>query len=80
MHDNNTPRLLLAALGPLKYLHKQDLKKRTTDLVRLALFQEQRRMPLRHDDISKKVMGSQRGAFKAVFEEAQKILRVSFGM
>jgi len=26
------------------------------------------------------VMGSQRGAFKAVFEEAQKILRATFGM
>ena len=79
-HDNNTRRLLLAALGPLKSLHEQDLKKRATDLVRLALFQEQRRMPLRRDDISKKVIGSQRGAFKAVFEEAQKILRATFGM
>ena len=37
-------------------------------------------MPLRRDDISKKVIGSQRGAFKVVFEEAQKILRVTFGM
>ncbi|KAI9432402.1 MAGE-domain-containing protein [Lactarius indigo] len=57
-----------------------DLKKRATDLVRLALFQEQRRMPLRRDEISKKVMGSQRGAFKAVFNEAQSILRNTFGM
>ncbi|KAI0295323.1 MAGE family-domain-containing protein, partial [Multifurca ochricompacta] len=50
------------------------------DLVRLALFQEQKRMPLRRDEISKKVTGSQRGAFKAIFEEAQKILRNTFGM
>ncbi|KAH9987059.1 MAGE family-domain-containing protein [Russula vinacea] len=57
-----------------------DLKKRATDLVRLALFHEQGRMPLRRDEISKKVMGSQRGAFKAVFEEAQNILRGTFGM
>ncbi|KAH9168580.1 MAGE-domain-containing protein [Lactarius sanguifluus] len=57
-----------------------DLKKRATDLVRLALFQEQRRMPLRRDEISKKVMGSQRSAFKAVFYEAQSILRNTFGM
>jgi hypothetical protein len=56
------------------------LKKRATDLVRLALFHEQRRMPLRRDEISKKVMGSQRGAFKAVFEEAQNILRGTIGM
>ena len=37
-------------------------------------------MPLRRDEISKKVIGSQRGAFKVVFEEAQKILRGTFGM
>lgn len=60
--------------------YEQNLKKRATDLVRLALFQEQRRMPLRRDEISKKVIGSQRGAFKTVFEEAQKILRGTFGM
>jgi MAGE family len=60
--------------------HEQDLKNRAADLVRLALFHEQRRMPLRRDEISKKVMGSQRGAFKAVFEEAQTILRGTFGM
>ena len=37
-------------------------------------------MPLRRDEISKKVVGSQRGAFKAVFDEAQEILRGTFGM
>jgi melanoma-associated antigen len=59
----------------------QDLKKRAINLVRLALFHEQRRQPLRRDEISKKVMGSQRGgAFKVVFEEAQSILRRTFGM
>jgi hypothetical protein len=52
-HDNNTRRLLLATLGPLKSLHEQDLKKRSADLVRLALFQEHGRMSLRRDDISK---------------------------
>jgi hypothetical protein len=51
--------------------------------VRLALFQEQKRMPLRRDEISKKVIGSgsqHRGAFRPVFEEAQNILRATFGM
>ena len=66
--------------SPHLIMREQDLKKRATDLVRLALFQEQRRMPLRRDDISKKVMGSQRGVFKAVFDEAQNILRGTFGM
>ena len=37
-------------------------------------------MPLRRDEISKKVLGSQRGAFKAVFQEAQIILSNTFGM
>jgi melanoma-associated antigen len=71
---------LVASCPTHFHTQKQDLKKRATDLVRLALFQEQRRMPLRRDDISKRVIGSQRGAFKAVFDEAQKILRGTFGM
>jgi hypothetical protein len=69
---------LSAQLNPTP--REQDLKKRATDLVRLALFQEERRTPLRRDEISKKGMGSQRGAFKAVFEEAQNILRGTIGM
>ncbi|KAI0052835.1 MAGE-domain-containing protein [Auriscalpium vulgare] len=59
---------------------RQETVKRAQDLVRLALFNEQKRVPLRRDDISKKVMGSQRGAFKAVFDAAQRILREKFGM
>jgi hypothetical protein len=70
---------LSSQLNPTPH-HEQDLKKRATDLVRLALFHEQGRMPLRRDEITKKVMGSQRGAFKTVFEEAQNILRGMFGM
>jgi hypothetical protein len=85
MDDANTVRAALVGYISLSSRfnptpHEQDLRKRATDLVRLALFHEQRRMPLRRDEISKKVMGSQRGAFKAVFEEAQNILRVTFGM
>lgn len=88
LDDTNTVRaahvgyisdcFLSSQLNPT--LHEQDLKKRATDLVRLALFHEQRRMPLRRDEISKKVLGSQRGAFKTVFDEAQNILRGTFGM
>lgn len=37
-------------------------------------------MPLRRDEISKKVVGSQRGTFKTVFDEAQNVLRGTFGM
>ncbi|KAI0033586.1 MAGE family-domain-containing protein [Vararia minispora EC-137] len=57
-----------------------DLQKKVASLVRLAIFNEQRRLPLKRDEISKKVMGSQRGAFKPVFEGAQQILRATFGM
>lgn len=35
----------------------QDVTRKANDLVRLALFNEQRRMPLRRDDISKKGAG-----------------------
>ncbi|KAL2014779.1 hypothetical protein VTN00DRAFT_2304 [Thermoascus crustaceus] len=50
-------------------------------LVRLALASEYARQPIRRTDISAKVLGEQ-GArqFKTVFEEAQKALRVRFGM
>jgi MAGE family len=67
-------------LFKVNFIFQQDIKKRAINLVRLALFQEQKRVPLRRDEISKKVMGSQRGTFKAVFEEAQSILRSTFGM
>lgn len=50
-------------------------------LVRLALASEYARQPIRRTDISAKVLGEQ-GArqFKTVFEEAQKALRMRFGM
>ncbi|THH12950.1 hypothetical protein EW146_g7217 [Bondarzewia mesenterica] len=57
-----------------------DFNKKAHQLVRLALFQEQKRLPLRREDISKKVLGSKRGAFKAVFDAAQNVLRDTFGM
>lgn len=85
VEDSNTVRAAYISVLFVSFLIQsgftiKDLKKRATDLVRLALFNEQRRMPLRRDEISKKVMGSQRGTFKAVFDEAQKILRGTFGM
>lgn len=50
-------------------------------LVRLALASEYARQPIRRTDISAKVLGEQ-GArqFKTVFAEAQRVLRVRFGM
>jgi hypothetical protein len=69
---------LSAQLNPTP--REQGLKKHATDLVRLAIFHEQMRMPLRRDENLKKGMGSQRSAFKAVFEEAQNILHGTIGM
>ncbi|THH31688.1 hypothetical protein EUX98_g2522 [Antrodiella citrinella] len=54
--------------------------KKANDLVRLALFSEQRRVPLRRDDISKKVLGTKSRSFGVVFSRAQEILRNTFGM
>ncbi|KAJ9116900.1 hypothetical protein QFC22_004557 [Naganishia vaughanmartiniae] len=56
-------------------------KKKVHDLVKLALYQEYRKQPLRKDDINKKVMERANAkVFNAVFDEAQAILRLKFGM
>ncbi|KAF7416115.1 hypothetical protein PC9H_002375 [Pleurotus ostreatus] len=57
-----------------------DLLRKANDLVRLALFNEHKRTPLRRDEISKKVMGSNGRAFTRVFQLAQEILGKTFGM
>ncbi|KIY65575.1 hypothetical protein CYLTODRAFT_400228 [Cylindrobasidium torrendii FP15055 ss-10] len=55
--------------------------RRANQLVRLALFQEHKRLPLRREDASKRVMtGGGSKNFKAVFDIAQTILGRSFGM
>ncbi|KAJ3718087.1 MAGE-domain-containing protein [Lentinula guzmanii] len=60
-----------------------DINLKANQLVRLALFMEHRRMPLRRDDISKKVFGPSSRAsrpFNRVLERAQFILNRTFGM
>nr|GAT52227.1 predicted protein [Mycena chlorophos] len=57
-----------------------DEKRMAYELVRLAMFNEHRRMPLRRDDISKKVLTGNSRAFSRVFAEAQSILRNLMGM
>ncbi|KAI6126933.1 MAGE-domain-containing protein [Pisolithus sp. B1] len=57
-----------------------ELDRKASDLVRLALFTEQKRVPLRREDINKKVLGSSTRQFKAVLEKAQKLLHKTFGM
>ncbi|KAF9530740.1 MAGE family-domain-containing protein [Crepidotus variabilis] len=53
---------------------------KANDLVRLALFVEQRRTILRRDEINKKVLGQAARAFNRVFLFAQQKLRDAFGM
>ncbi|EJF56396.1 MAGE-domain-containing protein [Dichomitus squalens LYAD-421 SS1] len=57
-----------------------EIEKKARDLVRLALFNEQRRMPLRRDEISKKVLGSASRTFSSVLAAANQILQKTFGM
>ncbi|KAF9233264.1 MAGE-domain-containing protein [Melanogaster broomeanus] len=57
-----------------------DLDRKASDLVRLALFTEHRRVPLRREEINKKVLGSNTRSFNVVFEKAQRILRKTFAM
>ncbi|KAK7047600.1 hypothetical protein VNI00_006368 [Paramarasmius palmivorus] len=57
-----------------------EIARKANQLVRLALFTEHRRVPLRRDDISKKVMGGNARIFNRVFEQANGILKKTFGM
>ncbi|TFK19515.1 MAGE-domain-containing protein [Coprinopsis marcescibilis] len=57
-----------------------EIRRRANDLVRLALFTEQKRVHLRREDILKKVMAPHPKLFKRVFEAAQKVLVHTFGM
>lgn len=52
---------------------------KANDLVRLALFHEARRLPLKRDDINKKILQNTR-QFKRVYERAQGILETTFGL
>lgn len=72
------------------------MDRKASDLVRLALFNENKRLPLKREEINKKgtglvmnicscteyrlVMGSSSRAFNAVMEKAQHKLRHIFGM
>ncbi|KAN0078491.1 MAGE family domain containing protein [Tylopilus felleus] len=56
------------------------LEKKARDLVRLALFSEHKRVPLRREDINKKVLGSYTRSFNAVLLKAQVLLRKTFAM
>ncbi|KAF8063435.1 MAGE family-domain-containing protein [Lyophyllum atratum] len=58
----------------------QEIKRKANELVRLALFTEHKRTPLRREDISKKVLGTNTRAFNRVFDRAQDILQTTFGM
>ncbi|KAI9065678.1 MAGE-domain-containing protein [Trametes sanguinea] len=60
---------------------QQETERKATDLVRLALFHEQRRIPLKRDEISKKGEStSQARSFNVVYAAANEILKRTFGM
>ncbi|KAG1782191.1 MAGE-domain-containing protein [Suillus placidus] len=57
-----------------------ELDRRASDLVRFALFMEQKRTLIRREDINKKVLASNSRSFNSVFERAQKLLKKTFAM
>ncbi|KAF9005035.1 MAGE family-domain-containing protein [Cyathus striatus] len=57
-----------------------EITRKANELVRLALFVEQKRMTLRREEINKKVLGQSTRSFNRVFTVAQHILRETFGM
>ncbi|TEB26424.1 hypothetical protein FA13DRAFT_1737355, partial [Coprinellus micaceus] len=58
----------------------QEVSRRANDLVRIALFMEHKRLPLKRDDIVKKVLSPHNRLFKRVFDLAQSKLRDTLGM
>jgi hypothetical protein len=81
---------------PFPLAAQQEVARRANDLVRLALFTEQKRVPLKRDEISKKgwaftiyfhrihtastVLGANKRSFNEVLANAQDILKKTFGM
>ncbi|KAL4071873.1 MAGE-domain-containing protein [Scleroderma citrinum] len=65
---------------PKKSDSETELDRKASDLVRLALFTEHKRAPLRREDINKKVLGSNTRTFNAILERAQNLLRKTFAM
>ncbi|KAJ7621120.1 MAGE family-domain-containing protein [Roridomyces roridus] len=59
---------------------RKELSRAANALVRLAMFTEHKRVPLRRDEISKKALGSNTRTFMRVFAAAQEILRDTLGM
>ncbi|KAF9265033.1 MAGE-domain-containing protein [Marasmius fiardii PR-910] len=57
-----------------------EIKRKVNQLVRLALFTEHRKVPLRREEITKKVLGTNSRIFNRVFDNANAILQKTFGM
>ncbi|KAG7087334.1 hypothetical protein E1B28_013310 [Marasmius oreades] len=57
-----------------------EISRKANQLVRLALFTEHRKVPLRRDDITKKVLGTSSRIFNRVFDSANGILKKTFGL
>ncbi|OXC60434.1 hypothetical protein C358_04148 [Cryptococcus neoformans MW-RSA852] len=62
--------------GPLT---DADIESRAGMLVRLALFQEYKRIPIRRTEVAKQILPDNTRAFPLVFDRAQAILRNTFG-
>ncbi|OCB89624.1 MAGE-domain-containing protein [Sanghuangporus baumii] len=58
---------------------QDELTRKANALVRLALFNESRHMPLRRDEINKRVLGENTRQFNTVFAMAQRSLQSTFG-
>ncbi|RKP11098.1 MAGE homology domain-containing protein [Thamnocephalis sphaerospora] len=57
-----------------------EMNRKVKDLVRLALAAERQRVPLKREDIAKKVLKDHSRAFRVIFEKTQVQLRRVFGM
>ncbi|CAI2184238.1 12073_t:CDS:2 [Funneliformis geosporum] len=61
-------------------LTAEELERKVKDVVRLALFSELRKQPLKREDITKKVLHEHSRTYQVVFDKAQELLVDVFGM
>ncbi|CAG8481715.1 236_t:CDS:2 [Ambispora gerdemannii] len=82
-YDEDIPTQVITTTSAKKALQKlsdDEINRKVKGLVRLALFSERKKTPIRREDMVKKVLQEHSRAFQEIFEQAQDELRDVFGM
>ncbi|CAG8531069.1 1000_t:CDS:2 [Ambispora leptoticha] len=80
-HEEDIPtQVISTAKKALQKLSEEEINRKVKGLIRLALFSERKKTPIRREDMVKKVLQEHSRAFQEIFEQAQDELRDIFGM